>query len=354
LRRTRRRAVARDRAVALAAIAVAVGAAVWLSRGDGATLPPQPQAVSAARAPGAAPPVRSRAALAAALRGGVNRAAAGGSLEAAVELSGWDEPAIAGSPPGASSRWMRMWSMSKIVTMVALLRELGWGKRAGRPLPAEVESAFWGAVSRSENCRQRRVILELQLASGGKPEDARRAVAEVLAAAGSEARLSDEVAPPDPSCRAFLEGEAQIADPLAPALLLGTSTWRVGDAVRFTHALATGVYGDAVGDLIIAAMRAPKAASREIPPGELTAPLDWGAGQAFAGLVPAYKAGWGGSQDDEFLAGQIAVVDLSGGGRLALAVMFHPDVQPPTDDPGSTAAPDAVGTVMAWLRRGVE
>jgi hypothetical protein len=236
-------------------------------------------------------PGPSRAAVVRALEQGVSRAAAlDGSVEAAIMLGSWREPAVAASPPGEALRWMRMWSMSKVVTMVALLRSMGWGHKPGDPLSSEVQSALRAAITRSENCRQRRIVLELQLANGGSPEGAREAVAEVLAKAGASAQVSDEVEGPDPSCVEYLESQSEIAEPLAPTVLLGTSTWRVGDAVRFVNALGAGVYGKALGDRVIALMSAAKAPSREVAPGELTAPLDWGAGRAFAGLSPAYKS----------------------------------------------------------------
>ena len=97
-------------------------------------------------------------------------------------------------------------------------------------------------------------------------------------------------------------------------------------------------------------MRTPKLPSREVPPGELTAPLEWGAGTALAGLEPAYKAGWGGSLNGNFLAGQVATVALPGGNHLSLAVMFHPNRQPSRDDPGITAAPAAIEAVMRAAR----
>jgi hypothetical protein len=277
----------------------------------------------------------------------VSKAAAlGGSVEAAVTLGSWREPAVAASPRGEALRWMRMWSMSKVVTMVALLRSMGWGRKPGEPLSPEVKSALRAAITRSENCRQRRIVLELQLANGGTPQGASQAVAETLAKAGASARLSEEVEGPDPSCVEYLESQGEIADPLAPTVLLGTSMWRVGDAVRFINALGAGVYGAAIANRVIGLMSAPKAPSREVAPGELTAPLDWGAGRALAAFSPAYKAGWGGTQQSAFLAGQIALVGLPAGERAAIAVMFHPNAEPPVDDPGRTAAPRAVELVM--------
>jgi hypothetical protein len=296
-----------------------------------------------------APDAPSRRGISHVLRLAVSRAAAlGGSIEAAAMYTDWREPVVVASPPGGRSRWMRMWSMSKAVAMVGLLRAEGWGQVRGNVLSPEVVSALQGAIARSENCRQRRIVLELQHATGG-PAGARRAVAEVLHAAGGRVRPSDEVEPPESSCVEYLESQREIADPLATGALLGTSEWRIGDAIRFVRALGAGLYGGAVTKRALDEMRIPKAVSREVAPSELTAPLGWGAGRAFAGLHPAYKAGWGGSLDGDFMAGQIALVDLPAG-RLAVAVMFHPDVQPPSDDPGRTAAPHAIELVMGALR----
>jgi hypothetical protein len=123
----------------------------------------------------------------------------------------------------------------------------------------------------------------------------------------------------------------------------------VADAVRFAHALGAGVYGQAISESVLGAMRKPKGRSREVSASEFTAPVDWGAGHSFAGLNPAYKAGWGGAQQGAFLAGQIASIELPRGGRVAVAVMFHPDVQPTKDDPGLTAAPQALDLAMGSL-----
>jgi hypothetical protein len=152
---------------------------------------------------------------------------------------------------------------------------------------------------------------------------------------------------------AYLKKQS-IRKPLEPTLLLGTSTWRISDAVRLAHALAQRTtYGGALSDEVLGLMEAPKYQSREAAPGELTAPLRWGAGVAFNGLRPAYKAGWGGIQQHKFLAGQLAVVSLPGGHHLAVAVMFHPDREPIRDDPGLTVAPRAIETVMRAIRNAV-
>jgi len=265
---------------------------------------------------------------------------------------GWPAPAIETSEVAGSSRWMRMWSMSKVATMIALLRLLGWGERPGRAVQPEVEEALQGAIRRSENCRQRRVVLELERLAGGAT-GARAALASVFRAAGARARIGSTLEAPESSCVRYLETQRGVPDPLAPALLLGTSTWRIGDAVRLAQALSAETFGRAVSRRVLALMRAPKLPSREVAAGELTAPPDWGVGAAFAGLTPAYKSGWGGSLNGNFLAGQIAVVTLPGGGRFALAAMFHPEEQPSRDDPGITAAPAAVELVMRTVRKAV-
>jgi len=284
--------------------------------------------------------------LAAALRRGVGRAAAlGGQVEAAAMLDSSSSPLVATSESDGAERPMRMWSMSKVATMIALLRLLGWGKEPGEIPSPELASALEGALTRSENCRQRRVVLELQRAARGIAP-ARADFAEVFALAGGRATPGTQVEAPEPLCVPFLREQTEIPEPLGEALLLGTSQWRVTDAVRLAHALAVDRYGRAISTRVLTLMRAPKLPSRESKPGELTAPLDWGAGTVFAGADPAYKAGWGGSLNGNFLAGQIAVVPLRGGDHLSLAVMFHTDAQPSRDDPGSTTAPEALEAVM--------
>ena len=66
------------------------------------------------------------------------------------------------------------------------------------------------------------------------------------------------------------------------------------------------------------------------------------------------RAPWGGTRQGKFLAGQIALVQPPSGRPLALAVAFHPDVQPPTDDPGRTAAPRGVELVMEAVQAALQ
>lgn len=307
---------------------------------------PTPRPASSPRSPESSPPAAERLRLTADLRRGVTAAAAiGGTAEAALMLDSWKTPIVVTSEAHGAGRFMRLWSMSKVATLIAVLRGLGWGRRPGRPISSELDAAVHGAITRSENCRQRRVVLELQRLSGS-PAAARRAFSAAFRSAHAEVRTATQIAAPESSCLAYLDTQTELPDPLAPALLLGTSTWRIGDAVRLAHALSIGTFGNAISDEVLGLMRLPKLPSREVAPGELTAPLDWGAGES---LPPgtAYKAGWGGSLNGNFLAGQIAVANLPGIGRVALAAAFHPDAQPSRDDPGITRAPKALDAIFS-------
>jgi hypothetical protein len=237
-----------------------------------------------------------------------------------------------------------MWSMSKIVVLVALLRSMGWGEDPGKPLKGELADAVDGAIRRSENCRQRRVVLELQDRVGG-PRQAELTLQRVLDDAGAEATVVNDVEPPTEPCIAYLSGQSEISDPLGDALLVGVSTWTVKGAARFVAAVDQGVYGEALGDEVWDLMAEPKKPSREAAPGTLTFDNDWGAGKVFGAGKAAYKAGWGGAEQGDFLAGQIVMVHTAGE-DLDLAVMAHPARQPVRDDPGVTRAPTEIEAVL--------
>ena len=329
---------------------VAVGGYIYGSSRDTSSQAGSSSAQVEKRPPQPSEEAKQQARLGVELQHGVDAAAAlGGTAEAAIMLDGWRTPIIASSEARGEARFMRMWSMSKVATMVAVLRGLGWGRRGGRPISPELDEALHGAITRSENCRQRRVVLELQRLSGGVT-DAREALQAVFHDAGAEVSVGTQVAPPEENCIEYLSTQTDLAEPLAPALLLGTSTWRIGDAVRLVHALSLDTYGVAISHEVLGLMRLPKQPSREVKSGELTAPLDWGAGESLPEGTP-YKAGWGGSLNGNFLAGQMALPDLPGIGRAAFVAAFHPDEQPPRDDPGVTAAPEALNAIFSSVGR---
>src|SRR5947209_1467030 len=293
--------------------------------------------------PSAPAPDHLRARLAGALRDGVRLAdAEGGLAEAAVWVEGWSSPLEAGEVDQPS----RLWSMSKPVTAVATLQA------ARNQVSPDVRRAMEDAITRSDNCAQRRVILELQRLDGGIAAAIRGFDLTLFEAGVAPPRPAPEAGgiSSEPECTAYLEANAAgLRDPLGPALLLGVPEWNVDGAVHFAHALAHREYGQA-GEEVLGLMRLPKQRSLEGVPQDMTAPLDWGAGAAFPGWQPAYKGGWGGSRQGAYVAGQIVVLTV-GGTRVALAAMFHPSTQPPSDNPGATPAPKALADIFASVRR---
>jgi hypothetical protein len=101
-------------------------------------------------------------------------------------------------------------------------------------------------------------------------------------------------------------------------------------------------------------MRRPKLVSREVDADAMiTAPPEWGAGRVFDARCwnVAYKAGWGGSGQGRFLAGQMGAVDLGSGRWAAFAVMFHPSEQPDTDDPGKVQAYQVMEQALTTIKK---
>lgn len=294
----------------------------------GATPAPAPQ-----RSQVAGEQARLREAL---MRGVVAAERFGGTAEAAVWLDGWSAPVIAGD----KDRAMRMWSMSKVVTAVAVFERV-----AGRQPSPELEEALVAALVRSENCPQRRVIVGLQQLAGGV-EQARAAFDDVLARAGARATIAGAPQAPEEYCQPYLTThDATVpGHALDPAYQYGTATWTVGDAVAFAHALGTGEYGEP-GRRVLELLRRPKQPSTE-EGAQLSTSTGWGVGQVFG--AAAYKAGWGGAQRGDFLVGQIAVVS-SGGRTAAIAAMFHPLRQPAADDPGQAHAAEALEALLRPL-----
>lgn len=274
------------------------------------------------------------------LAAGVARASElGAEVQAAAWIPGQPAPALAGRD---LDEQMRLWSMSKPFAAIATIRA------AGSDEPAWMRTALEALILRSENCPTRALMLELQRRTGSIA-GARRALAAVFVDGGADrVTVADEVEPPDSECREWLEA-AGVPSAGSEALLTGTSTWTVGEAIRITHALSQGRFG-APGERLLELMRRPKAASEEIArPSDYTADPAWGAGRVLAAWQPSYKAGWGGVAQDSFMAGQIVVVG-SGDCATSLAVMVHPMGQPGLDDPGRSVAPLAVETVLRTIR----
>ena len=162
------------------------------------------------------------------LQHGVDAAAAlGGTAEAAIMLDGWRTPIIASSEARGEARFMRMWSMSKVATMVAVLRGLGWGRRGGRPISPELDEALHGAITRSENCRQRRVVLELQRLSGGVT-DAREALPGRLPRRRRRGRRRHTGSATPKKLHRVPSARRRTWRNPSHLHFIGTSTWRMG------------------------------------------------------------------------------------------------------------------------------
>lgn len=271
----------------------------------------------------------------------------GGAVEAAVMLDEWKAPVVARATGRRASVEVRMWSVSKVAAAVTLLRAMGWGDRAGDAVGPELAEALDGALTRSENCRQRRVVLGLQELTGSTDRAAEQ-VAQSFAVAGARPQIAHATIKPDPVCAGYLAQIRGVRAPRARALTLGTSRWRVADAARFAHTLGSGGYGTAVARELLGRLRRSKGPSRESPRANYTADLQWGAGLALTCLRPAFKAGWGGALAHRFVAEQIAIVTRAGA-TGSIAVTFRPLRQPPLDDPGVTVAPAGIELVMGRM-----
>lgn len=291
---------------------------------------------------------RERKLVRAALASGVRKAEAlGGTAEAVAWSDRWNRPVAAGDGIGS----VRMWSMSKPVVAIALLDR---ADATGEKLSPGARNAMRRAIVRSENCRQRQIVLTLQELAGGAPA-AVDAISDTLTSAGADpSGVSTTTEPVSELCRPYLQAlKSELKSPLGDALLLGTSEWTVGDAASFMHSLGDGELGDP-GEKVLKLMRLPKQRSTELTrESDYTAAADWGAGRAFAGLPTAYKAGWGGVQQGSFVAGQMVLVTVRDQ-QFAVAVIFKPRDQPSIDDPGLTPAPEAVEAVMDSFRAAVE
>jgi hypothetical protein len=241
-----------------------------------------------------------------------------------------------------------MWSMSKPVALVATYEA---AQRQGKVFDPELVTAATDAITRSDNCAERRTILELQQLTGGLAP-ALSAFDEVLAQAGDTNGITPERAGlSEPTCLAYFRQRAPVAEPNAEAWEFGTDEWTVTQAAGFAHALTIGAYG-AAGQFALKLMTLPKQpalTSIEGPSGDRIANLQWGAGTSFAPWHPAYKPGWGGSQQGRFLTGQIVVLK-DADPSVAIAAMFYPGTEPATDDVGATVGPAALEAVFDRIR----
>ncbi len=289
-----------------------------------------------------------RVALQEALDYGVGRAdGLGGEAVAAVWVYGDPRPVTS----GRATVPHRMWSMSKAVVTIAALR-------ATRDQPGPVMwSAITDAIRRSDNCAIRRTIVGLQDRLGAGVRGTLAAFEEVLATAGARIERSPQSAPAEPACVRYLDSHHQgvPGSDLGVVPQFGTAEWTEYDAISFAHALSDGAYG-APGAYLLELMGLPKEPPLEEPPPPSAPPLDWGAGAVFpANWEPAWKAGWGGSQDQppHFIAGQIVVLHL-GSLPVAVAALYAPNAEPASDNPGLTAAPRALELMFGAARIGLE
>jgi hypothetical protein len=290
----------------------------------------------------------ARSQLQAALDHGVRDAdELGGQAAAAVWISGDARPLLSG--PADTPH--RMWSMSKAVVSIAALQAVH-----AEPDPV-MGSALADAIRRSDNCAIRRVIVGLQQRLNRGVMGTEASFDGVLTDAGAGIETTPQAAAAEAACVPYLDrhrGGLSSGD-LGVTPQFGTAQWSVRDAIAFTHALGDGVYG-AAGAYLLGLMAESKQSPLEEPPPPSAPALDWGAGAVFPrAWRPAWKAGWGGSQQHpaDFLAGQLVVLHLART-TVAAVALFLPSSQPIDDNPGITSAPVAIERIFAAVRSGLQ
>lgn len=269
----------------------------------------------------------------------------GGHAEAAIWADNWPQPIVVGDRDQ-----MRLWSTAKPPTALAVMAA---ARAARKPLYPQFETWMERAFERSENCPEREMVLYLQ-SLAGSPLGAVNAFQNILGQARAHANVQPIPQPPDGSACEVTPPPwlGVLRFPLTnDALQFGTATWTIGDAIAFAHALAIGTYGND-GRRVLALMAKPKLPSLEQSKGEFTAPYEWGAGHAFSGWKPMYKAGWGGRQHGNFMVVQYVVL-LFRGHKIAIAAAFHPNQQPTKDDPGEVNAWLALEDIFLPLRTAI-
>lgn len=274
-----------------------------------------------------------------------------GTVQMAVMLDSWSEPVVVGEDLHSQ---MRLWSLSKPLVALTLLRTAG-------PQASELANGLSlyldRSLQRSDNCAQRYLTIRLQDAVGGIPQ-AEDALSHTLALSGASADVGlSQTDTLGATCVTSSYQGLPTSYVARRALLVGTATWTISDAIRFIHGLSSDATANdasaAASKIILATMRRPKLAGIEPGASILTAPPDWGAGQAFSGHCwnLAYKAGWGGADAHiPWVGSQVGVVSLPDHQSLAFAVAVHPYRQPPNDDPGLTTVPAGITTMLSALR----
>ncbi len=240
--------------------------------------------------------------------------------------------------------------MSKAVVSIAALQ-------AVQDKPDSVMgSALADAIRRSDNCAIRRVIVGLQEHVNHGVVGTEDAFDGVLEDAGAGSEAAPQAAAAEQACVPYLErhrGRLSSGD-LGVVPQFGTAQWSVHDAIAFTHALSDGTYG-ASGAYLLGLMAEPKEPPLEEPLPPSAPALDWGGGAVFPNAWhPAWKAGWGGSQQHpaHFLAGQLVVLHIAHT-PVAVVALFLPNLQPTNDNPGITAAPAALERIFVAVRSGL-
>jgi hypothetical protein len=265
-------------------------------------------------------------------------------ISVAAMAAGWQRPIVLGNVGT-----FRLWSVSKAVTATAVLETAA---AKGVSIDPVEKRAMVAALTESDNCAQRRTVVTLQQEAGG-PVAAAAAFRGVLQQAGGNATGPTTAVPytevEDGECDQYMAanvGRSTLAQIEQPALQLGTFEWNLRDAVRFAYALGSGRFGDA-GAQVLRWMRRPKARATEGSVLDYTSPLDLppSGGRFPQSWRPAYKGGWGGHEEDNFISEQIDILEISGS-TVALAAVYFPSVQPPSDDPGLTSAPEALESVF--------
>jgi hypothetical protein len=283
-----------------------------------------------------------------ALRRGVVAAAAfGGEVEVGLWLDNDKTPIEAGDQLGLG----RLWSLSKPVAALAALEA---ADARGGPTTA-LMAAVTDAITKSDNCAQRLVVLDLQQREGGI-DGAAAAFGAILKRAGVTLTTKPQQADisGDAECRSYLSTNGgEISDPFGTALQFGTDEWTLRDAILFAHALANGTYKRA-GETVLGLMRQAKDRPAGASPTDYTGPLNDppSGGQFPPEWAPAYKGGWGGHRlhPPNFRAAEIVVLDV-GVHKIALAATFRPTMQPRSDDPGTTHAPQALNALFASIEQ---